>query len=64
MTIDEIIRKLGGTKAVARAIGRRATTVRMWIYNGAIPEHHHATLLRMSDDATAGVTKGHLRNAR
>ena len=64
MTISDVINKLGGTKAVARAVGVRPTSVRSWCFNSAIPEKHHATLLRMEAATTYSITKAILESAQ
>lgn len=51
MKIEDLIRGLGGSGAVAKATGQRSNTVSNWVARGAIPAEHYLPLWRMALEA-------------
>lgn len=57
MTIAErIIDRFGGTRALARAIGKSPSTVQSWKDSGFIPAQHQQAVLDAAMKAAIGIT--------
>jgi DNA-binding transcriptional regulator YdaS (Cro superfamily) len=55
MTASEIIVRLGGVTATARALSMPPSTVAMWVRGGIPPRHHPAIAKLASSRAVADV---------
>jgi hypothetical protein len=51
MEVAELIRGLGGQRAVAALLGLGKSAVGMWVTRGAIPREYHLILWRMALEA-------------
>lgn len=46
--VQDLVRALGGTQAVAKACGVVPTAVSMWMTSQKVPARHHATVWRLA----------------
>lgn len=61
MTVQEIIRQLGGPANVGRQLGIRSQAVSLWILNNRIPAERVPQLERLAREAGAEVRAEHMR---
>ncbi len=51
-----IVERFGGTRALARAIGKPPSTVQSWKDSGLIPAQHQAAVLAAAKKAALGLS--------
>ena len=54
--VYQIIEKFGGVRAMARRLGRAASTVNSWADRGSIPDAEKATILALAQRDNIGLT--------
>lgn len=55
---QKIIERCGGARALARALGRPASTVHSWGDRGSIPDEAKAEIMAYSQSRGLGLTAG------
>ena len=50
MDLKKLVKKLGGTKIVARKMNVVPSTVRVWMGDGYIPPKHHAGIMELASE--------------
>ena len=51
----KIIERFGGTRAMARLLGKPPSTIQSWKEGGFIPAHHQSDVLRAAREADVGL---------